>query len=107
MLYVVSVTVDADVHQDWLRWMRDVHVPDVVATGCFQSATMARNTDGDTTDRFAYRILYHAHSPEMLDKYQREFAPDLKREHSERYQGSVSASREILPVIATLYGDRG
>jgi hypothetical protein len=34
-IYNVTVSVDASVHEDWVRWMKDVHMPDVMKSGCF------------------------------------------------------------------------
>ena len=37
LLYNVTITVDLDVHDDWVQWMRDTHIPDVMSTGMFIS----------------------------------------------------------------------
>ena len=34
-IYNVTVNVSDDVHIEWLKWMKETHIPDVMKTGCF------------------------------------------------------------------------
>ena len=34
-IYNVTVTLKDSIHQDWLKWMQEVHIPDVMRTGYF------------------------------------------------------------------------
>ena len=77
MLYVVFVAVDNEHNEAWFRWMRDEHIPDVLATGCFSDATFVRDADADTSSQTAYRILYQAHSDSAFQRYQDEFGEAL------------------------------
>jgi hypothetical protein len=33
ILYNVTVSVDPEIHDEWLAWMKSKHIPDVLATG--------------------------------------------------------------------------
>ena len=35
ILYNITVNIDHDIHQEWLVWMKDIHIPDVLSTGLF------------------------------------------------------------------------
>ena len=99
MLYVVFVAVDNDSNDAWFRWMRDDHIPDVLATGCFGDATIVRDAESDTEHETAYRILYRAHSEAAFERYQREFGPALRDDHVARFGSVTRASRELLPIL--------
>ncbi|MEC9398770.1 MAG: DUF4286 family protein [Myxococcota bacterium] len=105
MLYIVRVWVDKEVAEDWRVWMRDIHIPEVVETGCFVRAYMARNEDADTEQRVAWVMMYHAPSAEDYARYKQEHAAALQADHTERYAGRVNAERELLPVHATFPGE--
>ena len=34
-IYNVTVNIADDAHQEWLKWMKEKHIPDVMKTGCF------------------------------------------------------------------------
>ncbi|MFN7266562.1 MAG: DUF4286 family protein, partial [Bacteroidota bacterium] len=31
ILYNVTLTIDMAIHDDWVRWMKDQHIPDVMS----------------------------------------------------------------------------
>ena len=37
IIYNVTVSVEESIKKDWLTWMQDVHIPEVMATGIFQN----------------------------------------------------------------------
>lgn len=98
ILYNVTVSIDENIHQEWLDWMRKVHVPEVMATGFFLEASIAKihaEEDGGKT----YAIAYKANSMTDLEEYQEQYAPRLQKEHAERYAGKFAAFRTFLEVI--------
>jgi len=102
VVYLVYIAVDAGREAEWLRWMCDQHVPDVIATGSFDSATILRDPASDSPHRVAFRIAYTAASQAALTEYQRAHAPALQAEHTARYEGCFEARREILPVVHSI-----
>ena len=42
ILYNVTVSIDARIHEEWLDWMKTKHVPGVMATGCFIESRLSR-----------------------------------------------------------------
>lgn len=98
IMYAVTVHIDQDVAPEWLGWMGAVHIPDVLATGCFQRCTIQR--EAVTGTRVTFVLEYLAHSAGSLERYQREFAPTLQQAHTSRYAGRFEASRAIRTVHA-------
>lgn len=99
ILYNVTVKIVNTVHDDWLAWMRDVHIPDVMNTGLFTSYKIVKilgeEEDGGTT----YAIQYLSPSMETFQKYQANHAKDLQVEHTERYENKYVAFRTLMEVI--------
>lgn len=99
LLYNVTITIDLDVQQDWLRWMREAHIPDVMATGMFISFQMCRLLDHEHTDSEIYTVQYLVKDMDHLNRYMQEFAPDLQRQHLQRYEGKFAAFRTVMEVV--------
>jgi hypothetical protein len=98
ILYNVTINIDEDVHEDWLNWMKAVHIPDVMNTGLFRSYKICRilaEEDGGKS----YAIQYFCESMEMLEQYQEKHAPQLQQEHTQRYSGKFGAFRTLLQVV--------
>lgn len=98
IIYNVTVSIDPAIEQDWVDWMRSIHIPDVMATGCFLEARMSKMKeleDGACT----YAMTYIAYSENHLNDYQTNHAPRLQVDHKARYEGRFAAFRSTLNVI--------
>jgi hypothetical protein len=105
MLYIVYIAVAEARADSWSDWMREVHIPDVMATGCFAEAVVARDEEADRDGMRAWRIVYRAPSRGVYERYRDEFAEALQRDHTERYQGDFEARRELLDVEGVFVPD--
>jgi hypothetical protein len=103
IIYRVKVAVDPDVAEDWQTWMREHHVPDVIRTGFFDSAEMFQVQESQTQkgDRLNFVFDYRTSSEARLKQYAEQAAPALQKDHTDRYQGKFSASREVLNHLAS------
>ena len=46
-IYNVTIKIQEAIHEPWLQWLKEEHVPEVLASGCFTNAT-----NDDIEDRF-------------------------------------------------------
>jgi len=100
VIYSVTVAVDRDIEGDWLSWMADVHIPEVMKSGCFTGYEMLKVLEPTGDERRAsYRVRYQCESLKVLKHYQDEYAPTLQKDHLERYMGKFEATRKILERI--------
>ncbi len=95
VIYNVTVNIDNSVREEWLQWMREKHVPDVVATGCFSSGTIYK-IHVEEEQGTSYSIQYRSPSLDAVNRYMKNFAPDLQKEHSEKYKDKYVAFRTVL-----------
>lgn len=98
ILYNVTLSIDESTHQEWLQWMREVHIPQVLATGCFLESRISR-IQGEEEGGVTFSVMYLSPSQEKYDEYQRDHAPALQADHAQRYNGRFAAFRTVLNVI--------
>lgn len=94
VIYEITATVRADLCEAYEDYMRDRHIPDLIATGAFERATFSRSEPG------RYRISYETISRETLEEYLREHAPRLRAHMIETFPDGVEVSREEWEVLA-------
>jgi len=100
VVYNVTVNIDQDVHDEWLQWMVEVHIPDVLRTGLFIDGRISRLDVQEEMGGATYSIQYTLPSKEHLGTYQEKFAPGLQQQHSERYDGKFVAFRTVMDVVS-------
>lgn len=98
VVYNVTISLDENVAEDWLIWMRDTHVPDIMATGHFRDSKICR-VHGEEEGGITYAIMYTAISQEDLDSYQENHSPRLQAEHTEKFAGKFASFRTLLSVV--------
>lgn len=99
LLYNVTVKIEHDLHEDWLHWMRDTHIPDVMATGLFESHRLCKVLGDDDAHGVTYAVQYACSDLETFTQYQQLHAPRLQAEHAARYQDRYVAFRTLLEVV--------
>ncbi|MDX5346077.1 MAG: DUF4286 family protein [Hymenobacteraceae bacterium] len=99
ILYNVTVNIENSVAAEWLQWMQEVHIPEVMATGFFLKNQIARVLGDEDTGGITYAIQYTARNMDDLLEYNRKHAPALQAKHTERYRDRFVAFRTVLEVV--------
>lgn len=98
ILYNVTVSIDESVHQEWLQWMRQTHIPEVLASGCFLESRLSR-IQGEAEGGITFSVMYLSPSQEKYDEYQNNHAPALQADHAKKFSGKFAAFRTVLEVV--------
>lgn len=86
--------------EEWLPWMRDVHVPDVMATGFFVGCEIRKLLDPiNDPELVTYNFQYECRTMDHLKAYQEKDAARLQADHNERYKDRFVAFRTLLERI--------
>ena len=105
IIYNVTVKIESEVAKEWLQWMKNEHIPEVIHTGLFTHARILKLIGHDDEQGIAYAIQYHCRDMASLEKYQAEFAKELQSKHTERYKDKYVAFRTIMQELWTREGD--
>ncbi len=99
ILYNITINVSRDIEQDFIGWMKDVHIPEVLETGIFHDHKFFRllheSEDGSTN----YCIQYFTDSLAQMMEYERKHAALLRAKTQERYKDKAIAFRTLLETI--------
>ncbi len=98
ILYNITVNIDHQIEQEWLQWMKEVHIPEVMATNMFVEnkvfKLLVEEEQGTT-----YSFQYFAKSMKEIDQYQSEFAPKLQQDHATKFHEKFVAFRSMLELV--------
>jgi uncharacterized protein DUF4286 len=93
--YEVTAVVEPGLVEAYERHMRQQHIPDVLATGCFQGAELARESPG------CYRARYLAPTEADLERYIETHSPRLREDFAAHFPEGVTLSRQVWTAIQT------
>jgi hypothetical protein len=100
ILYNVTCHLEKELLPEWLQWMREVHIPEVMATGCFTDYRMLKVLTNATDDEGVnIAIQYTASNMADYERYRDTFAPALQLKTREKYGEQILAFRSLLEVM--------
>ena len=100
IIYNVTINIHESVHNQWIIWMQEKHIKDVLATGKFTSAKMVKVLIEEEMGGTTYSIQYTTDSKETLEKYYQEDAPRLREEGLRLFGDKMLAFRTELELIS-------
>lgn len=98
IIYNVTVNIENDVREEWLKWMKEKHIPDVMKTGYFLENKICKVLV-DEQQGTTYSIQYTCESMKKLEEYQLDHSPRLQKEHADKYANKFVAFRTLLEVV--------
>ncbi len=99
IIYNVTINIDDSVHSEWLQWMQDIHIPDVMRTGIFSENRILKLIGDEDSGGHTYAIQYTCANMDKYNYYQENFAPELQKTHSDKYKDKFVAFRTLLEVV--------
>ena len=101
IIYNVTVNIDDDVHDEWLQWMQEVHIPEVMQTGYFLENKICRLLVEEEQGT-SYSIQYTCANMQDYEEYRSKHSPHLQKKHTDKYANKFVAFRTLLEVVSTL-----
>jgi hypothetical protein len=82
-VYNITNKVNHDILDEWIRWQKEVQIPEIMLTGVFTGHKFYKLLDQDDSDGTTYVIQYLCESKEHYNRYLTEFAPGLSEKYGE------------------------
>lgn len=98
-IYNVTVKVEPQIAEAWLAWLRNEHIPQVMATGCFIDHQVLQLQEVDDSDGPTYAIQYKAATRADYDNYQENFAKELQAATYQQWGERCIGFRSLLKIL--------
>ena len=99
IIYNVTVNVDNSIADEWLKWMVDVHIPEVLQTGLFLENHIYRVLADDDSEGKTYAIQYLCVDLKTYELYREMQAPLLQAAVTKKFGDKFVAFRTLLEVV--------
>lgn len=98
-IYNVTTHVHWSIHEAWVQWMQQQHIPDVIATGCFARYQLVRVLETDETEGPTYAVQYFSHTKDDYLRYMEDHAPRLRAEGFNKWGDNCISFRSLMEVV--------
>ena len=100
IIYNVTTNIHESVHNQWLQWMQQEHIPEILATGKFSSARIVKVLIEEEMGGTTYSVQYTTDSKLTLEKYYQEDAPKLREKAIKLFGDKMLSFRTELELIS-------
>lgn len=98
-IYNVTLKVDNDIEHNWLVWLKEEHIPDMINTGCFTEASILQLLETDDSEGPTYAVQYKAESKSLYNQYIEKFAGIMRKKSFDKWGNKFIAYRSIMKVV--------
>ncbi|QLE01513.1 DUF4286 family protein [Galbibacter sp. BG1] len=99
-IYNVTINVEEQVHQEWLTWMQEEHIPEMLATRKFTNAKIIKVLVEEEMGGMTYSVQYFTKDKETLEKYYLEDAEALRSKATRKFPNKFVAFRTELQIVS-------
>ena len=99
LIYNVTSGVDKEIEQEWLRWMKETHIPDVMGTKMFTAHRLYRVLSSENESTVSYAVQYSATTLKHVDQYLETYAPALRDDVKKKFGDKVLSFRTLLEEV--------
>lgn len=105
-IYNITTNIEESSHQEWLNWMKEIHIPEVLSTGKFLSAKFTKVLVEEDMGGETYSIQYTVKDKETLEKYYNEDAAHLIERVQKKFAGKLVSFKTELEVVDEYFVQR-
>jgi len=99
LLYNVTIIIEDSAAEEWLQWMKEVHIPEVMATEKFVSNRLLKVVDSPN-EGVTYCVQYIAEHIAAYNDYQQNFAPALQADLQTKFENRFVAFRTLMEFVS-------
>ena len=99
LIYNITIKVEWVIHEAWLKWMLDTHIPEVLGTGCFAKHQFVRLMEIDENDGPTYALQLYAENKKDYERYLQLYAPALNHTAAHLWDDDMITFATLMQVV--------
>ena len=98
-VYGVTVKIEPAIEAEFVRWMKEEHLPEVMDTGHFSEVRFMQLMEPSDLDGLTYSVQYGVADQVHYETYLEQEAQALRQKTEDRFGGKFVAFRTFLDVL--------
>ena len=99
IIYNVTIKVHHSIHDQWLHWLKEEHIPEIINTGCFTHANILELLEVDTIEGPTYAVQYIAESKAQYNLYIENFSAEMRQKAFNKWGDQFIAFRSVMQIV--------
>ena len=97
--YNITIKIDKEIQNEWLKWVKNEHIPEVMTTDFFYECKFYRLLGADENEDITYIVQYFASSFENYKNYTENFSSSLEKKAREKWHDKFIAFHTVMEIV--------
>ena len=98
IIYNVTTILQESIEQDYLDYMKEIHMPEAMASGTFSSCNLLKLTE-PINEGATYCAQYVTDDIQKLNEYRAAISPKLQEDFKQKFDNQYVAFRSVLESV--------
>lgn len=98
-LYNITYLIPGEISKDWLKWMKEKHIPAIMETKLFEKNTLLQLINIDEQDGITFALQLYTDSELKYDEYEERFAPTLRIDAKQVWGEQILSFRTSMRIV--------
>ena len=99
ILYNVTVNIDVEKEEEYVAWMKEEHIPEVMSTGLFEENRFFKLLQENSDEGVNYSSQYFAENMEKIQAYQQFHSAELRQKLKDKFGKHCVSFRSLLESV--------
>lgn len=98
IIYNVTIKLSQEITDEWLRWMKEEHMPELLKTGLFTESRLCRLLEQDDSEGPTFSAQYTCDSLEDYQEYINSYSQIMREKGLKKFGNKFIAFRSVMAV---------
>ncbi len=99
IIYNVTTKVAREITEAWQKWLKEEHIPELIATGCFTHAVVLHLLEADDEEGSTFAVQFHADSKAQYNSYIEKYADEMRKKSINLWGDKCISFRTLMRIV--------
>ena len=99
IIYNITTKVRSGIAIEWLQWLKEVHVKEILNTGCFTDFKIVKLLEIDEEEGPTYALQLNADSKAIYNRYVEKFAGKMRQDAFDKWGDKFISIRSVMQIV--------
>jgi uncharacterized protein DUF4286 len=99
IVYNVTIKIDPQIEMEWLTWVKNEHIPEIMATSLFIEYKLFHLLEPAEKDGSTYVVQYFTPTFEHYKKYIDEFSLQFRQKTFDKWGDRFISFRTVMEIV--------
>lgn len=99
IIYNITTKVHKSIAAEWLQWLKNIHVKEVMESDCFTEFKIVKLLEIDETDGPTFAVQFAAQSKGLYNRYIEKFAGEMRKRSFDKWGDKFISIRTVMQIV--------